>query len=233
MATPPLQIDERNIILLFGSQALDFNEEAARQLRSTLQENSNFEWICKAIAELPEHWDAVSRVVPRLQKFSGAGLLETLNAWLRIGKFPEDIFPLPNILLTPLVVITHLIQYTQFLEICQPNAYLRSQLPVSFKNSTETLGLCTGLLSAVAVSSSANEAQLHNYGAIAIRLAMIIGALVDAEDMEAKLERKWKSFSVAWTSADASVELVRILKDYPEVRFAVSYPIQQGPRFGD
>jgi hypothetical protein len=117
--------------------------------------------------------------------------------WLRIGKFPEDISSLPNSLLAPLVATIDLIKYTHFLEICQHNSSLRSQLPVSFKNSTETLGLCVCLLSAVAVSSFTNGAQLHNYGAIAIRLSMMIEALVDAEDMEAKLERKWKSFSVA------------------------------------
>jgi hypothetical protein len=61
-------------------------------------------------------------------------------------------------------------------------------VPVSYKNCTETLGLCTGLLSAVAVSSSVNKTQLHNYGAVAIRLAMTFGALVNTEDMETKLE---------------------------------------------
>ena len=67
------------------------------------------------------------------------------------------------------------------------------------------------------MSSSANQAQLQRYGAVAVRLAMVIGALVDIKDTETEPDGEWKSFSVAWSSAEAGTEMVRLLKDFPEV----------------
>lgn len=218
MVSSPFLLDEENIVLIFGSQALDFNEESASQLRSTLLGTPTLQWIPEIITELPRYWDAISKALPGLQHFPGAKLLEGLNEWLRIGKFPEGTFPLPNILLTPLVVITHLTQYSTFLELCQPDPAQRDNLQASFKYRTETLGLCTGLLSSAAVSSSASQAQLQEYGEVAVRMAMAIGALVDAQDTETDSQGKWKSFSVAWSSAESGDEMVRILKEFPEVR---------------
>ena len=217
MVSPLFRLDEGNIVLMFGSQALDFSEASASQLRSILLGTPSYQWIIDTIIELPRFWDIVSEALPGLQHSPSKELLKSLNDWLRTGNFPEGTFPLPNTILTPLAVITHLTQYLKFLELCQPDPAQRDNLQVSFKYKTETLGLCTGLLSSAAVSSSANQAQLQRYGAVAVRLAMVIGALVDTKDTETEPDGKWKSFSVAWGSAEAGTEMVRLLKDFPEV----------------
>ena len=193
--------------LLFGSQALALNAESFRQLRSQLLDSPNYPWILKALAELPGYWDPVTRSIPRLQSFPGAKLLHGLNEWFRTGEAPEACFPLPNVLLTPLVVIIHLTQYAKFLEINQR----------SFKHNDEVVGLCTGLLSAQVASSSKNQDEFEEHGGVAIRLAMLVGALVDAQDTEADTQGETKSFSVAWISPESGAELVQILKRFPEV----------------
>lgn len=216
MGLPPFSPDEGTLVLVFGSQALDFNEESAEQLRSALLGKTNLEWISETILELSTYWGVISGALPVLKTFAGFEHLEGLNEWLRTGKFPNGSFPLPNILLTPLVVITHLAQYSAFLEHFQADLGLRDNLQSSLKYRTETLGLCTGLLSAAAISSSANQAQIQKYGAAAIRMAMAIGALVDAKDTVSGSQSKWKSFSIGWSPANDE-EVVRILKDFPEV----------------
>lgn len=204
-------------VLLFGPQGLAINEESASQVRSTLLDTPGFSWIVDTIAKLPAYWNTLSEAVPRLEQLPGAKLLEDLDTWLRTGEFTQTSFPLPNVVLTPLVVIIHLTQYLKFLALIQPNSPECHRLQASFKHDAETLGLCTGLLSAAAVSCSADEAELQHYGAVAIRLAMLIGALVDAQDVSADLQGGSKSFSVAWSSPESGAEMTKILKSFPEV----------------
>jgi hypothetical protein len=211
-------LGDGNIVLIFGSQTLDFNEESATQLRSCILETPALQWVLETILELPEHWNTIAKAAPGLENFPGSKHLEGLSHWLKTGRFPDGSFPLPNILLTPVVVITHLAQYSAFLEILLPNNSTRENLSALLNYKTETLGLCTGLLSAAAVSSSVNQAQLQKYGAVAVRMAMAIGAFVDGKDAEEGSKGKWKSFSVGWSSTEAGEQMSRILKDFPEVR---------------
>ena len=198
--------------LLFGSQALAFKTKSFRQLRAELLDSPNCLWILRVLAELPTYWDTVIQSIPRLKSFPGIKLLHSLNEWLRTGEAPEEAFPLPNILLTPLVVLIHLIQYAKFLEINQ----------LSFKNNHEVVGLCTGLLSAQVASSSENQGEFEEYGGVAIRLAMLYGAVVDAQDTEADPQGESKSISVAWISPESDAVLTQILKFFPEVSRAAS-----------
>lgn len=219
MVTPAFRFTPAIGTLVFGPQALAFDEESASQLRFTLLNTSDFSWALNTIAELSGYWDTLLETVPRLKHFPGEKLLEDLNEWLKTGKFTQASVPLPNILLTPLVVITHLTQYMRFLELIQPDSSGCHNLHASFRGNAETLGLCTGLLSAAAVSCSADRAELQHYSAVAVRLAMLVGALVDGQDLSADLQEGSKSFSVAWTTPESEAEMTRILKTFPEVSY--------------
>ena len=204
-------------VLLFGSQALTLNEASTNQLRSTLLGRPVSEWALNAIVHLPRYWDDLCEAVPNLQHIPGAQLLNDLKLWTETGKFKEASFPLPNILLTPLVVITHLTQYEILLEKEQRESPSSHDPFASAKEDTETLGLCTGLLSASAVSCAENLTQFHHYGAVAVHLAMAVGALTDAQDKLAGVDGASKSFSAAWSSAEIGVEVEKILKCFPDV----------------
>lgn len=205
-------------VLLFGSQALAFDKASANQLRSTLLNMPALDWVLGAITDLPRHWDALCKAVPTLRNIPGARLLEDLKFWIETGKFKEASFPLPNIILTPLVVITHLTQYEIMHERDQLEPPKSLDFPASTIDNVETVGLCTGLLSAAAVSCSEDLMQLHRHSAVAIRLAMIVGALADAEDKLAGVDGASKSFSVAWSSPEIRVEIEKTLKRFPDVR---------------
>lgn len=206
MGLSSIDSEASDIILVFGSQALEFNEESAHQIRSALLERSELAWVSTVIKELSHHWDGLSEVVPTLNTFPGSKHLKILDEWFRTGRFPDRSFPLANILLTPLVVIAQLIQYWEYQSIVGVN-----------HAANETLGLCTGLLTAVAASSSTNPSQLRKYGGVAIRLAMAIGAVVDAQDTDEDDAGIWSSLSVAWNSPDRQEELLKILERHPEV----------------
>jgi hypothetical protein len=210
-----------NTVLLFGPQALSFDENAFRQIRSTLLETEDHRWILDTIAELPECLNTISRECPKWPTEPWYTLLQDLNSWFKTGEISKTPFVLPNILLSPLVIIAQLTQYAEYLKLANPKSEKGEDLYAASKHNRETLGFCTGLLSALAVSSSSNKEQFHKYGAAAIRIGMLIGMVVDAQDASIETGES-RSFATVWNSAQAGEETARILKTFPEVR----HPLQ-------
>ncbi|KAM0804922.1 polyketide synthase [Usnea florida] len=208
-------------ILIFGSQALAFDDESARQLRSALRDGPCFSWILATISELPSYWRSASEAIPLLRHSPSGKVLDDLRDWLRTDTLTQLSFPLPNAILTPLVVISHIIQYSHLLELVLPEFSEHQNLPPAFKRTTETVGLCTGLLSAAAASCSANQSQLQRFGAVIIRLAMLIGSLVDAQDASAGFEGESRSFSISWGSPKLGAQVTEILGHYQQAYLSV------------
>lgn len=205
-------------IHLFGPQALAFRGESFSKLKAVLFSVPYNQWILDVIETLPGLWDTASKELPFMQKFPGGQLLENLTVWVKEKTTTEAIFPLPNTLLTPLVVITHLTQYRRYLEHIDPTypADNSFQSPIHIKS--EALGLCTGLLTAITVSSSTNPEEFRRNGATAIRLAMLIGALVDSEN-ENNSEGGAVSQSITWNFLRSQVKMLEIIKQFPQVSY--------------
>jgi len=200
---------------VFGPQATSFDLAAFFKLRTQLQETPRFQWVLNTVVELSSDWNNISKSIAKLQDFSGEKLLEQLREWLRGAPIPEGSFPLPNTLLSPLVVIAQLTQYSAFLASAIPDLNETHELPAIIKTSTETLGMCTGTLSAFVVACSSNITDVAHYGGVAVRLAMLTGALVDAEEIARGTEDKSMSFSASWNADDSIMK--NILKKFPEV----------------
>ncbi|ERF73358.1 hypothetical protein EPUS_08300 [Endocarpon pusillum Z07020] len=211
-----------NTVLLFGPQALSFQEDSFHQLRSLILDHAENHWILDVVAELPTNLKTCLRVFPKLQALSGVQQLEDLNDWFKTGKVPPASFHLPNILLSPLVVLTQLTQYSQYLKLVHSESGNGRDLYASNTGKTETVGFCTGLLSALAVSSAGNQVQFQQYGAAAVRLAALIGAFVDAQDALGKYGES-TSFATVWNSSETKTEMTRILQQFPEAYISVCY----------
>ena len=203
-------------VLLFGSQALLFNEESLAQLRAALLDSPDHCWALKTIAEFSDYWGAILEKFPQLQSIAGSKLVEDLKQWLETGKLTHATFPLPNILLTPLTVIGQLVQYSRYLD-AQSVPGDHENLFSVFKQDTQTLGHCTGLLSAFAVASSASRVQFEHYSSVAVRQAMLIGALVDSKDNSDRGYGPSRSLATVWNSPEVGDELTRVLDHFPEV----------------
>lgn len=66
------------------------------------------------------------------------------------------------------------------------------------------------------MSSTSSVTDFERYGSVAIRLAVLIGGVVDAQEASGE-HGESKSFATAWTSAEQAVVMRRILEKYPEV----------------
>jgi hypothetical protein len=214
MTTHPRQKPK---VFLFGPQALALDAKFFHQLRLSLHADQHAKWALSIVSELLQVWESLIQTVPKLQHLNGAQLLRDLNQGLQTGEISPSLFPLPNILLSPLVVIAQLTQYVNLLMAALPNLGETDEFPASVTETAETLGLCTGILSAFAVSSSSSLAQLYKNGAVAVRLAMLAGALVDAEQISPDSDRAATSVSVSWNGVEPRATLSRVLKECPEV----------------
>jgi acyl transferase domain-containing protein/nucleoside-diphosphate-sugar epimerase/acyl carrier protein len=212
-------------LLLFGPQALSFDEGAFNQLRSALFANKDrHQWILDTIAELPDCLSALSQTSPELAAEAGVNLLQELKQWIDGSKPSLTPFVLPSTLLNPLVVIAQLLQYSAYLDLVSPANVDDQHLHASSQYETETLGFCTGSLSAFAISASTCDEQLRTHGAAAIRIATIVGAVVDAEEV-AERSGPSRSFSAVWHSEEEQLMLVHELESLGQVGSCTTAPI--------
>ncbi|KAH8693374.1 thiolase-like protein [Phaeosphaeriaceae sp. PMI808] len=205
--------------LLFGPQDPNIDNKILSDLRKTLLNSHRLQWILETLKELPLEWEKLSGIAELTERHGISSIQQLLN-WVRTGT-PAHAFPLPNILVTPLVVAIQLAPYTQLLTLLNPEIELNDKLEQTLKHGTETIGLCTGLLSAAAVASSATLSELEKHGAPAIRMAMAIGSLVDAEDAIDNGGLKRQSLAVGWASPAAEAELGTILEQFLEAYMSV------------
>ncbi|KAL5355203.1 hypothetical protein BJX96DRAFT_181164 [Aspergillus floccosus] len=203
---------------LFGPQDLSFDTGSFKKLHAQLQDH---QWVIDVLVDLPKHWDSFAAGDPKLQHVNAGDFLESLKAWISKGEIPKDALPLPNVLLSPLVVIGQLVEYLAFIKAAFPALGKNDDMPSLMFEGIETLGLCTGTLSAFAVASSSNIEQIHQHGAVAVRLAMLAGAIVDAEELSSGPEGESVSFSVSWNSTKLGDSFAGLLETFSDAYVSV------------
>ena len=203
-------------ILLFGPLALSFDHNSFTRLQDNICSDQNLSWIRGVLTTLPQYWKTVVEALPGLKHDVEPRDLLGLSDALSTGKPLNAVFPLQNAVLIPLVVAQQLLQYASFAEkACDEwNDYID---PVTLcKDGQQALGLCTGLLSCFAVSCASSQEEFQRYAAVAIRLGLLAGMVVDGYDAVSELGPS-KSISVAWSSGDKKQETQHILEGFPEV----------------
>jgi hypothetical protein len=209
---------EATTVLLFGPQALSFTEESLQRVRVALSDTAENAWMRQVVEQLPEYTNQVAKKLPRLEATPAARLQDGLKDWLKIEEcmVPATSKSLPNALLTPLVVLDQLAQYSQYVKLAHVETGLGADRYGPQPRRIRSLGFCTGLLSAIVVSSASNKAEFERYAMVAVRLAAVIGALVDAEDAIGQYGES-KSFSAVYHYSQQEMHLKNILQEFPEV----------------
>ncbi|KAL4786917.1 hypothetical protein BJX76DRAFT_354730 [Aspergillus varians] len=198
-------------LLVFGSQ-IAYSEKAVSDIKATLQSRLSRRWVLDTVAELPKYWDALAEQLPSVTDTigpNGRQLLVDLGPWLESNGTKAlgvkgDV--LPGAVFVPLILLQQLTEYRQYLQASNSGGKSDPQAAL-VATETPALGFCMGLLGAYAAASSHTLAELGHYGAVAVRLAMIAGALSDAQET-------WnphRTYAVAWTSATQQHDLRRIV----------------------
>lgn len=200
--------------LLFGSQLLSPSHETLRYIRSRLLRSDQSVWILETLAELPDWLEQLKDIAQEFYQVAKELLIE-LNQWLRTDSPLSAQILTSNTILTPLTVIYQLIQYNSYLEMAFSEVQDDRRFSM-LRYFAETVGFCTGLLSASAVSCTRNKSSFEEYGSNAIRIAMMCGLVVDAQNhMD---DEKAISVATVWHSPEARNRMVEVLERFPGVR---------------
>lgn len=103
------------------------------------------------------------------------------------------------------------------MRVAWPHADYTDEFPGEMVANPKTLGLCTGTLGVSAVSLSSTLEQLWGNGAAAVRLGVLVGAFVDAEEASPDSDGTAASLSVSWNASQSLQAVEAVLKQFPEV----------------
>ncbi|KAL3433416.1 hypothetical protein BDV09DRAFT_171928 [Aspergillus tetrazonus] len=211
----------RREFLLFGPLALSFDQAAFEDLRKTIVNSEEHRWALEVLSSLPQYYTTIVNAFPGINGRNEVQL-EDLKGALQSGKPLATSFPLPNALLIPLVMVLHLTEYFRFLY--QTSEELESGIDLfdASRHNKETVGFCTGLLSAMAVSSAGSREEFRKYAAVAVRLGLLVGMVVDAQDISSA-QGPSKSISASWNSAQKREDARRIMDEFPQAYISVYY----------
>jgi hypothetical protein len=216
---------ERPTLLIFGPQAALPDQESLSRLRLVLLSEPRLSPFLVAIRGLPQLWRSLVKAFPRFEAVPGLQVLEDLESWIvDEHDFPQTIYPLPNVLLSPLTIIMQIAHYANYLRVMQAqDVRATHQALLKDLKIGGAQGLCIGVLSAIALACSADEEDLGTWGAVSLRLAVCVGAVVDLEGAFASPSNEAFCFTVRYDTNQKDL-VQNILEQFPEVSL--------GPRCG-
>jgi hypothetical protein len=216
--THPRDGSREVISLLFGPQG-SMTPDTLQEMRSFLQEIPDLKFLSRAISELPTLWPDILDACPQLDRISGRAKLTDLRNFFQGGEPSINFSPVDNLLLSPLGVISQIIEFWKLSHgFCGERA-VEGQF-------TEVQGFCLGFLTAIAVSCSKNEAQFQDLCGKAVRLALCMGALVDSDALKySEAQECAVTIAVRWKSSTHLQHLEHTSKLYPRVSEALPQKI--------
>ncbi|KAL2823450.1 hypothetical protein BDW59DRAFT_163230 [Aspergillus cavernicola] len=225
---------EGNVVLVFGCQWLSFDAKDFRCLRIAVLDNPENHWMLDVLGELPEYYRAAAkeRYLPSLQMIRGEEELRELERWFRCDDLSTARFPLCYTQLAALLMMTHFVQYAQYSKLMRSSQRegvvadgegTRTRTRTSGSGSAgsvvEVVGFCIGFLSGVVVSASNGGGELKRFGGVALRLAMLLGALGDIQEAE----EEYTSLATLWKSSEVEGQLSGLLEEFPGSYITVRY----------
>lgn len=210
---------DSKILLLFGPGAMTLDEAYYNRILSFMKESSKSQWALDAIDDIENYWGSVCELIPRLEQVSGVSDAQRLAGWIRKGAIPSQstVSNLPNSILGPLVIISQLAEYIQYItSSLKASQSETNKFHKPSKTNTETVGCCLGVFSALVVSSSSSWSQFHHNASAVLRTVFILGALSDVQDTDDKFGSS-VSLIAFWRGGRSLSDLEKALEKHPEV----------------
>ncbi|KAL3470338.1 hypothetical protein BJX99DRAFT_267529 [Aspergillus californicus] len=204
--------------LVFGPQTTLPSADLAFQLRTALLLSPRLYPLRACIETLPDIWPVLLALDPSLTRISGAKALNELCRWLSHGEFPsvDEISQLPAVFVTPFTVTLHIVQYLCYTD-SKNQGPSHEYVIQSAKDRGRIQGFCTGLLSAVTIATSPDVDSVCSRAAVALRLAVALGAYIDLDCVDSS----FSSIAVRFRLSTGQHNLQDYLRDFPETYISV------------
>jgi len=212
-----LATDSLPSLLVFGPQTEFPPEKVLQDSRQELISSPQLSALREAVDDLPQFWQRLVDFDPSLRQVPGEKYLGHLKHWVKDGgRFPHQQNNSPNHYALAVTVLLQITQYTRYLDQLGRGSHYK------ILNSVKAGGIqgfCVGFLSAVAVASSGSEVDLGPSAAIALRLAVCIGAYVDQDGAYSPVATEYMAVAIRWKggNADDKAEAAKIIRSIPNV----------------
>lgn len=218
-------------LVVCGSQIGIPDAAYLSRLWSSLTHDADLIHLKHGTQELFELWSLMVEKDNRLERISASASIRSLAEWACSGNSTALWLDLRsstarNTQLAVLTVLAHIIEYSSYLNLHDIKSPAGEEL-TDFEDAHECLlqavqdggiqGLCIGMLSATALAFARTKADLVKNGAVAVRLAMCIGAYIDLDSMETA--ESMVSVAVRWPQGGEIGEeaLREAIESLPEV----------------
>jgi hypothetical protein len=208
-------MDSRPSLVAFGALAPWPASGWQQHLKNALQNKESLKPLLAAIFDLQCIWDVLAVQDPRLEHGLGRRDAEQWAAWASAPSH-EVLDERHNALTVPMTVITHIVQYLDYLESTGGTLPHDSVIKtVGSKGGIQ--GFCIGLLSALAVASAQDEQDLGKFAANSFKLAFCVGVYIDHTQ---SVGCGFSSLVVRWQVPSSLEDLQSLLRQYPDVSIA-------------
>lgn len=210
------EISQPSNLVLCGPQTRLPGVDAMRCLHQVLLSRG---MISKLLPAVVDNQHLLHRLVdkdPQLSSISNTASVTLLEQWLQSGYMLENSEELPNYASLPLIVLLQIALYLY--QLGNSDVAPAEEYPVDELKQHGVQGFCVGLLAATAIAFSTNDDQLAKMTAVSMRLAMCIGAYVDADASYADPPAPACALSARWQKGDMGLdEMVKMLVEFPRV----------------
>lgn len=211
--------EEFPAMLVFGPQAEPPSESVTDELRLELVNSNALLALREAVQQLPAFWKELVTFDPALSQVPGSEFLGNIKRWLEDdAALQQQEGGSPNHFALALTTLLQFSQYSHYLSRLGHDAH--SKVAENLQRGG-VQGFCVGFLNAVAVASSRNESDLGAYAAVALRLAVCIGAYVDLDGRYASPRKDYSAVALLWKEANPENErtISGILQRFPGVSY--------------
>lgn len=167
-------------VAVFCPQSKAPQESYLDQLQSFFARHSFFDKFRQDVVDLVNVWKTVAEQREDIAALpQGPRYMQGLAEWIMDGKSGPVSNSMSGIITLPLLVIMQIGQYFQYLEI---QGIKHSEFIASLRKGGGVQGYCGGLPPAIALACSKDEKEVLENAAIAMRIAMAIGAYGELGD---------------------------------------------------
>lgn len=169
-------------LAVFGPQSKSPGETYLCEVRSFLVGKKYIASLIEQILSLQDVWAILANERDDIAKLSqGPRYLRNLAEWISTGNSSKVSNCMSSIISLPLLTIIQICQYLQYLDL---SGKCHSQFLQEVQAGGGIQGYCGGFLPAIAIACSKDEAEVVENTAIAMRVALAIGAYAELGDDE-------------------------------------------------